>query len=120
MAPPPVRCMIGSAPRVTRMLSRSTSSASTTATATGSLSIQKLASRATYTYDENGNLLTSTDALGNAVSYVYDRLNRAMSATQADPDGDVMSGVAPNELTASEDRDWLAGTPPTSKRDSST
>ena len=30
---------------------------------------------------------------------------------QADPNGDVMSGVAPNELTASEDRDWLAGTP---------
>ena len=26
-------------------------------------------------------------------------------------DGVVAAGVAPNELTASEDRDWLAGTP---------
>jgi formate dehydrogenase len=34
-----------------------------------------------------------------------------LSYPSEDGGDDVVRGVAPNELTASEDRDWLAGTP---------
>ena len=40
-----------------------------------------------YTYDQNGNLLTVTDPLGNVTEYTYDALNRQLSVTTPDPDG---------------------------------
>ena len=42
-----------------------------------------------------------------------DDLTRTLAALRAtSPDGtSVVHGIAPNELTSSEDRDWLAGTP---------
>lgn len=42
-----------------------------------------------YAYDGNGNGLSVTNALGHAVSYQYDALNRAIKKTESDP------GVAP-------------------------
>jgi anaerobic selenocysteine-containing dehydrogenase len=38
-------------------------------------------------------------------------LPNGLGVDYPDPDGIVAAGVAPNELTAVEDRDWLAGTP---------
>ncbi|MEX2141433.1 MAG: hypothetical protein WD894_19360 [Pirellulales bacterium] len=40
-----------------------------------------------YKYDAAGNLLASSDALGNTTTRVYDDLNRLISTTLADPDG---------------------------------
>jgi RHS repeat-associated protein len=40
-----------------------------------------------YTYDNNGNLLTETDTLGRTTDYVYDGLGRQTSVKLPDPDG---------------------------------
>ncbi len=39
-------------------------------------------------YDEDGQLASTTDALGNETSYDYDVLGRSAGVTQADPDGE--------------------------------
>ncbi|UUO05343.1 hypothetical protein M4951_18415 [Blastopirellula sp. J2-11] len=39
------------------------------------------------TYDDAGNVLSETDALGNVTSYAYDNLNRIVTVTAPDPDG---------------------------------
>jgi RHS repeat-associated protein len=41
----------------------------------------------TYTYDDNGNLLTETDTLDRTTTYSYDGLNRRIKVTTPDPDG---------------------------------
>lgn len=41
----------------------------------------------TFTYDNRGNRLSSTDANGNRTSFAYDALGRLLSTTSADPDG---------------------------------
>ena len=38
---------------------------------------------ATFTYDNNGNLLTATDGNGHATNYAYNALNERTSATDA-------------------------------------
>jgi len=47
-----------------------------------------------FTYDANGNLTSSTDALGRATSQTYDTLNRLTKITQPKP-----IGTAPNPVT---------------------
>ena len=41
----------------------------------------------TLTYDNRGNMLTSTDGNGNTTTYTYDPLNRRTTQTLPDPDG---------------------------------
>ncbi len=39
-----------------------------------------------YTYDDRGNMLTSTDGNGRTTNYTYDLLGRQLTATLPDPD----------------------------------
>ncbi|HEU6455925.1 MAG TPA: hypothetical protein VN201_10695, partial [Roseateles sp.] len=65
----------------------------------------------TWAYDALGNLISSTDALGRETRYGYDNLNRRISITQPDPDGDgpllpsvtTMAYDAANRLVATTD-----------------
>jgi RHS repeat-associated protein len=44
-----------------------------------------IASTVQYAYDENGNLATSTDPMGNVTSYTYDNLDRLVCETDPNP-----------------------------------
>ena len=69
---------------------------------------------------EDGGQARITTARGSAVALVQvtDRMQpghvslpNGQGLSYPGPDGDLLTGVAPNELTSLEDRDWLAGTP---------
>ena len=51
----------------------------------------------TFTYDNRGDLLSSTDGNGNTTSYTYDLLGHVLTETQPDPDG--TSGPLPAPVT---------------------
>ncbi len=70
----------------------------------------------TATYDDNGQLVSSTDALGRTTTYVYDQLGRLAKATAPnlgvtrytyDLLGDQLSVTDPNGATASATYDFL-------------
>jgi RHS repeat-associated protein len=52
----------------------------------------------TSTYDQFGDLISSTDGKGNTTTYTYDLLGRLLTKTQPDPDG---SGPLPAPVTVS-------------------
>lgn len=49
--------------------------------------LESVDSATSYTYDGNGNVLTTTDPQGNTSKRQYDELNRLQATTSADPDG---------------------------------
>ena len=64
---------------------------------------------------KRGSAITTieiTDTLRPGHATLPNGLGLASPDSDGDSDGEAqLDGVAPNELTASEDRDWLAGTP---------
>ncbi len=57
----------------------------------------------TYSYDKNGNLMSSTDASGNITKYTYDKLNRLLSTTKQLKDE---KGALISEVTSSQTYTW--------------
>ena len=57
-----------------------------------------------YTYDEQGNLLSVTDALGNSVSYTYDNQHRVLTKTDALNNAWTYTYDAAGNLTSMTDR----------------
>ena len=53
----------------------------------------------TYTYDDNGNLMTETDTLDRTTTYEYDALNRVTKVTLPDPDGTGTGNDLPAPVT---------------------
>ena len=62
----------------------------------------------TYTYDANGNKLTSTDPKGNTTWFSYDSRNRLVAVTYADGTHKVMAYDACGNKTAEYDENGLA------------